>query len=157
VAAISPVATQPAAGTRNQLEEATLDNIDMTWPVEAATGLPDTWAMKNDAIIVVKPTPDQAYVVELTGTFRPNAISAANQTTYISSIYPDLLVAACMVFMAGYQRDYGAAADDPAKAVSWESQYQTLAKSALEEEQRRKGSGVGWLPFSPTEAQPART
>lgn len=158
VSAITPAGNAPAAGTRNPLEEVSLDYIDMTWPVEASTALPDSWAMLNDAAIVVKPTPDKAYVVELTGTFRPVAMSVSNQTTYIGNVYSDLLVAACMIFLAGYQRDYGAGADDPKMAVSWESQYGGLFKSALSEEQRRKGAGTGWLPFSPTpEAQPPRT
>lgn len=159
VAAISPAATQPSAGTRNQLEEASLDFIDMTWPVEAQTALPDTWAMKDAANIVVKPTPDAAYVVELTGTFRPNPISTTNPTTYISLVYPDLLVNACMSFLMGYQRDFGpqGLVAEGQGAQSWEKKYQDAKTSALEEEQRRKSSATGWSPFSPTEATPART
>ena len=34
--------------------------------------------------------------------------------------YPELLLCACMVFASGYQRDFGAQAEDPQKAVSWE-------------------------------------
>lgn len=157
VAAISPAGSAPAAGTRNQLEPVSLDYIDMTWPVEASTALPDAWAMKNDAVIVVKPTPDAAYKAELTGTFRPTPMSSGNQITYIGDVYPDLLVAACMVFLAGYQRDFGAETADPAMAVSWEAQYKIQMKSAAEEEQRRKGSGIGWSPFSETQAVPPRT
>ena len=157
VSAISPAGATPSAGTRNPLEPTSLDFIDSTWPVESSTELPDSWAMLNDAQIVVKPTPDQAYVVELTGTFRPNAMSASNAQTYISLTYPDLLVAACMVFMMGYQRDFSPAADQPQASLSWESVYQSRLRSALEEEQRRKGQGVGWAPFSPSEAAPPRT
>jgi hypothetical protein len=159
VAAITPhTAATPAQGTRNQLEAVSLDYIDSTWPVEASTALPDSWAMLNDASIVVKPTPDQAYPVELTGIFRPNPMSATNTTTYIGNTYPQLLVAACMIFLAGYQRDYGQQADDPKLAVSWQTMYQSQLKLALAEEQRRKGSSTGWSPFSETPlATPPRT
>jgi len=158
VAAITPYTATPSTGTRNQLEPVSLDYIDSTWPTESAVALPDSWAMLNDASIVVKPTPDQAYPVELTGTFRPVAMSATNQTTYIGNIYPQLLVNACMIFMAGYQRDYGQQSDDPRLATSWQSMYDSQLKLALAEEQRRKGSSTGWSPFSETPlAIPPRT
>lgn len=150
VSAITPAATQPAAGTRNPLEPVSLDYIDMTWPVEGSTALPDSWAMRDALAIVVKPTPDQAYVVELTGIFQPVAMSVSNQNTYIGNIYPDLLVAACMIFFAAYQRDFGAQTADPQLAVSWSSEYDKLFKSAYEEEQRRKSTSVGWSPFQQT-------
>lgn len=159
VAAITPAtAATPAQGTRNQLEPVSLDFIDSTWPTEALVGLPDSWAPLNDTQIVVKPTPDQAYPVEITGTFRPVPMSNSNQTTYIGNTYPQLLVAACMIFLAGYQRDYGQQSDDPKLATSWTTVYDDQLKLAMDEEQRRKGAGVGWSPFAPTpEAQPPRT
>jgi hypothetical protein len=158
VSAISPAGQIPPAGVQNPLMEVSLDYIDMTWPNESSTGLPTVFAVKNDTQIVVAPTPDAAYQAKLTGTFQPAAMSASNATTYIGDIYPDLLVAACMIFMAGYQRDYGAQSDDPKLAQSWEEQYQTLLKSAISEEQRRKGQGTGWAPFSETPlATPPRT
>lgn len=158
VSAITPFGATPSTGKQNILEPASLDYIDSTWPDATVQGVPDTWAMKTDTVIVVKPTPDQAYNAVITGTFQPVAMSAANQTSYLGNTYPDLLVAAVMVFMTGYQRDYGAQSDDPKMAVSWESQYQTLFKSALDEEERRDGAGVGWSAFPVTpEATPART
>lgn len=159
VAAITPAsAPSPSAGTRNQLEPVSLDYIDSTWPTESQTALPDSWAMFNDASIVVKPTPDQAYPIEITGTFRPNPMSSTNLTTYIGNTYPQLLVDACMVFLAGWQKDYGQQSDDPKLAMSWEQKYQQSLKMALAEEQRRKGQGTGWAPFSETPlAQPPRT
>ena len=156
VAAITPyTAASPAAGTRNQLEPVSLDYIDSTWPTESQTALPDSWAMFNDASIVVKPTPDQAYPVEITGIFRPAPISASNPSTYVSSVYPELLVAACMMFLLLWQRDL----DPNASALTkWQGDYQDLLKSALAEEQRRKSSSVGWAPFSETPlATPPRT
>jgi hypothetical protein len=158
VSAMTPVGSTTTNGKQNILEQASLDYIDSTWPDVTLQGVPDTWAMKNDAVIVVKPTPDQNYNAAITGTFRPTAMSATNETTYIGNVYPDLLIAACMIFLAGYQKNYGAQGDDPRQAMSWETQYGIQLKNALSEEQRRKGQGVGWVPFSPApEAQPPRT
>lgn len=161
VAAITPAGSAPAAGTRVQFEPVSLDYIDSTWPTESQTAAPTTdtaaWAMLDDATIVVKPTPDANYTVELTGTFRPVPMSTSNQTTYISSVYPQLLVAACMIFLAGWQRDFGQQSDNPQLAVSWKEMFATQLDLAVKEEQRRKGQGAGWTPFSETPlAQPPR-
>lgn len=158
VAAISPSGDTPAAGTRNALEPTSLDVIDMIWPQESVKSLPTYFAMKDALSIVVAPTPDANYTVELTGIFRPVPMSAINTTTYIGNVYPDLLVAACMVFLTGYQKDFGAQSDDPKMAMSWEALYQDRKKSAYEEEQRRKGASVGWSPFQQAPlAQPQRS
>lgn len=160
VAQITPSGSSPSAGTRNQLEVSTLDFIDYVWPTESTKGLGEYWAMRDAATIVVAPTPDQNYVAELTGIFRPTPMSASNTNTYIGDVYPDLLVNACMSFLSGYQRDFGAqgSVDDDSLATSWEKKYQDSKNSALAEEQRRKGSSVGWSPFSATPlATPPRT
>lgn len=160
VSQITPAGSQPAAGTRNTLEPAALDFIDYVWPTESVQGPGEYWAMLDAENIVVAPTPDQDYVAELTGIFRPAPMSPGNPNTYIGNVYPDLLVNACMSFMAGYQRDYGAqgSVDDESLATSWEKKYQESKTSALAEEQRRKGSSVGWSPFSATPlATPPRT
>lgn len=160
VAAITPAsATTPALGKRIQLEEASLDFIDSTWPTESETDVPDSWAMFNEASIVVKPTPAQSYLVELTGTFRPNPISVSNPTTYVSITYPNLLLNGCMAFLLGWQRDFGAqgAIANGAAATTWEGKYQDSLRLARGEEAIRQGAGIGWAPFAPTIAAPART
>lgn len=150
VSAITPVGAVPPAGTQRILEPVSLDFIDTNWPTESNTDIPVYWAMKDAKTITVAPTPNAAYQVRLTGIFRPTSMSQSNQTTYIGDIYPDLLIAACMVFLSGYQRDFGQQSDDPKLAMSWEALYSSRFKSAYEEEQRRKGSSVGWSPFQGT-------
>lgn len=59
----------------------------------------------------------------------------------------DLFVAAAMVFMSGYQKNFGAQADDPKMAMSWETQYQALLRGAMDEEARKKGEGAGYNPL----------
>jgi len=166
VALIGPAGTQPAAGTRYTYDLTSLDWIDTTWPNEATTVSPTDaeyigryCAMRDNAVLVVAPTPDAAYVVEVTGLYAPTPLSDTNPTTYLLSTYPELMQAACMVWLTGWlQRNYGAQSDDPRQAVSHETQYSSLRDSALAQEQRMRGQGTGWSANLPTPmAQPART
>ena len=62
----------------------------------------------------------------------------AGNTTQLTNFFPDLFIAASMIFASGYQRDFGSQSDNPQQAQSWESQYQTLIKSASTEEARKR-------------------
>jgi hypothetical protein len=150
--------TIPSLGTRLVFDATSLDAIDTIWPQESVTMDPSLatylgryWALLDDHTLVFAPTVPAIYTAIITGTFEITPISATNPTTYLSTIYPDLLIAACMVFLTGaLTRNYGAQGDDPKQAVSWENQYQLLVKGAVLEEQRRRMQGVGW-----TQAMPA--
>lgn len=150
LALITPVGTPPQSGRRWQYHKTSIDFIDMVWPQENVTMAPSSaplgelwWAPLDHQTIIIAPTPDQAYIAEITGIFRPTPLSANNPATYLSLFYPDLFLTACMIAVAGFQRDYGGQSDDPKLALSWEQQYQALKASALEEEHRRRGTGVG--------------
>jgi hypothetical protein len=86
------------------------------------------------------PTPDKAYYAELFGDIRPEPLSPENPETYLTVFYPELFLCACMVFGSGYQRDFGAQSDDPARAVSWEGQYNYLRQSIAGEVLRMRGT-----------------
>ena len=104
------------------------------------------------------PTPDRAYVAEIFGGVEPQILSNTNPETFLSVYYPELLIACCMVYITGYQRDYGAASDDPQRAVSWESQYRTLRDSIAQEAGRLRGEGPGFTALPPSgAAQQARS
>lgn len=149
---ISPAGTtNPALGTRVQYTESSLDWVDYVWPGEALTMSPVSaewigryWAMRDDHVMVISPTPDSpgaaVYTAEITGLFQPTPISAGNPTTYLSTNYPDILEVAILIFLSGaLQRNFGAQADDAPAAMSWEKQYQTLIVGAKNEEMRRRG------------------
>lgn len=151
VSAITPAGVAPDQGSRQTLEPVSIDFIDYTWPTAAgtaATGIPEYFAMLTPTTMVVAPTPADIYTVEITGIFRPATLSSVNASNYLSETYPDLLLAAVMVFMTAYQRQWGSGADDPAMGVTWEAHYQTLKMSTAEEEQRRKHQSTGWSPYS---------
>jgi hypothetical protein len=57
---------------------------------------------------------------------------------------------ASMIFVSGYQRNFGRQSDDPAMSQSYESQYQALLRGATVEEYRKKFAASGWTSISPS-------
>ena len=99
--------------------------------------------------ILIGPYPDQSYGLTVTGTqLLPSLYAYASLDgtgqTYISSNYPDLLVQASMVYVTEYQRNFGPASNDPQMGMTYEMQYQTLLKGALENENRKKFRDAAW-------------
>lgn len=123
----------------------------------ANRGLPQYWVPFDDYTFLVGPYPDDSYTVELIGTYRPESLSATNTETFISKNLPDIMIMASMVYISGYQRNFGRANDDPQMAITYESQYQALLKGAAVEEARKKFEAAGWSSQSPsTFATPTR-
>jgi len=148
---ITPATTVvPNTGTRNTLVPATKEFIDNVYPNFDSAGLPYYFAMFDQSTILVGPWPIATYTVEVVGTYRPDSLSAANPTTFLSLYLPDLLIMASMIYISGYQRNFGRANDDPQMAVSYESQYKTLMQGAMIEEARKKFTSSGWTSMSPT-------
>ena len=148
---ITPAGTSnPDLGTRNPLLPTTKEFLDAVYGSSSTTGLPQYWVPFDDYTFLVGPYPDAGYTVELVGTYRPASLSASNLTTFISLNLPDLMIMASMVYISAYQRNFGRANDDPQMAVTYESQYQTLLKSAATEEARKKFEASGWSSQSPS-------
>lgn len=140
---------------RQVLQPVALAYLNYVWGGATNTGLPQYFAMVTQDNIVVGPWPDQNYVVEVFGTYQPAPMTSTNPTTLLTIYVPDLLVAAGMIFISGYMKDFGSQTDNPQQAQSWESQYQNLFKSAMMLELRKKFAGPGWtslssLPITPT-------
>ena len=142
---ITPVGTSnPDLGTRNPCLPTTREFLDYAYPSGNPAGVPSYFAPLNQNTTLFGQWPDQNYSLELIGTVRPASLSAANTTTFISQFLPDLLLAASMVYLSGYQRNFGRASDDPAMAVSWEGYYQTCKAAAMTEENQKKFQVGGW-------------
>ena len=148
--------TNPEAGTRNPLVIASKEFLDWTYGSSTGSQLPTYFAMLTDTMILFGPWPDQNYSVELIGTTRPAGLSETNTTTWVSTYLPDLLLAASMIFMSGFMKNFGAQSDDPKMAISWESQYTTLRDSANVEDLRRKFQSQGWTSELPSPLTPPR-
>ena len=109
--------------------------------------------------IIVGPWPYQSYQVVLTGTARmptlyqfANATYAATGTTFISTWLPDMLIMASMIYISAFQRDFSSAGNDPQMPIHYEAQYQTLLKSAMGEEYRKKFEADAWSSYSTSPA-----
>jgi hypothetical protein len=150
--AVSPVATSADNGTRLPLTPTSPEYIDTVWGNAATVGIPSVFAMIDNANIIVGPSPSASFGAEVVGTIRPTPLSVSNVTTFLTTNLPELFMAASMVFASGYMRNFGAQSDDPAKAVSWETQYQALFQSAKTEQIRSKFAALGWTSYSTGQA-----
>lgn len=151
--------TNPDVGSRVPLLATTKEFLDQVYGsgLTANRGVPKYFAPFDDYTFLLGPYPDQAYTVELVGTYRPDSLSATNKTTFISLYLPDVFIMASMIYVSAYQRNFGKMADDPQMAVSYESQYQALKASAMTEENRKKFEAAAWSSQSPsTTASPTR-
>lgn len=143
----SSIATSSQGATRNKLAPAALNWLNYLYPSEKSStyssgvSIPSLFAIKDDKTIIVGASPDAPYHVETIGTIRPVQLSASNSSTFLTQIYPDLFLAATMVFTCGYIRDKGMAnpqAGDISAGQYWESEYQKLFRSAVAEDVRVK-------------------
>ena len=86
-----------------------------------ATGVPKYYSLWDEEKIVVAPTPDATYEIQLNYILKDPGLSATNTTTYLSLNFPDGLLYACLAeaygFLKGpvdmlqlYDKKYGEAA-----------------------------------------------
>ena len=167
---LTPVGvTNPDAGVRNALLPTTKEFLDAVYSNYADTGLPKYFCPFDDYTFLVGPYPDSSYTVEIVGTYRPQSLgpgsadstfltnyqnytgaaypnfASTTTTTFISLYLPELLIMASMVYIAAYQRNFSSAmGNDPQMPINYETQYQALLKSALEEENRKKFEAAAW-------------
>jgi hypothetical protein len=144
---ITPAGATVNNGTRNLVISVSKEVIDFAWPSEAAgspTTVPSKFAVMTDQTVIFGPPPGSSFAVEVVGTIRPAPLSATNTTTFLSQFLPDLFIAASMIFVSGWQKNFGQQADDPRQAISWEDQYSKLFASANVEEMRKKFAGASW-------------
>lgn len=154
----TPAGATSSYSTRVPLIPTSLALIDAVYPNAASSccGLPVYFYRVSQQQLILGPAPDQPYRTEITYTYRPSALSATNPVTWLSRNLPEMMIAAGMVFAAGYMRDFGSQADDPKMAQSWEAQYNTLLKAASPETARMNFASEGWTsePVSPTATPP---
>lgn len=161
---ITPAGSLPDANgsTRNPLLPVSLSWLQAIWKgssgVTGATGLPAQIAPLTDVTFQLGPVPDAAYYLEWIGPTRPTAFSAVNPSTFITANMPEVFLAASMVFLSGWMKNFGAQGDNPQQAQSWENQYQALKVGPQIVEARRKWEGQGWSSQPPAQvAKPDRS
>lgn len=146
---LTPAGSTTDNGTRVPLQGTSRNVLDMLWPGVATTGQPEYYAMTDQWTVTFGPCPDGAYLLETIGTQRPAPLSPDNTTTFLTTYLPDLFVAASMVFLSMYQRNFDATGNAPGMGGNWEQQYQKLFASANVEEMRKKLNSNGWASYNP--------
>lgn len=155
-------AVNPDLATRVPLLPTTKEFLDAVYGASASVGAPKYFCPFGDGVgtytFLVGPYSDATYTLEIVGTYRPASLSASNTTTYISLYLPDLMIMATMIYIAAYQRNFSSAmGNDPQMPITYETQYQALLKSAMEEEARKKQEAAAWSSQEPsTFATPTR-
>lgn len=154
---ITPSGAVGSNGVRNPLLPVAKEYIDAVYPSLTGAAVPQCFAMLNQTSFIIGPWSDNTYTIEIVGTIRPDSLSATNTTTFISTYLPDMMLMGAMVYISGYQRNFGKMSDDPQMAVSYEAQYQALKGGAYVEEARKKFQASGWTSMSPpVAASPSR-
>jgi hypothetical protein len=74
------------------------------WADSSATGVPKYYAVWDQNTFYIAPTPDDNYVVELGYIYRPDQLSSANPTTWISINAPEALLYACLIQAYSYTK-----------------------------------------------------
>lgn len=151
---ITPANTFNAdSGTRNTTLPVTKEFVTTVYPANNNAGVPTYFAMLDQSTMLFGPWSDNTYLVEIVGTVRPQSLgdgtNNTTNTTFISLYLPDLMIMATMIYISGYQRNFGRQSDDPQMAQSYESQYQALLKGAMVEEARKKFQAGGWTSMTP--------
>lgn len=108
------------------------------YSADGVAGVPRYWGTIDGLSVDLAPGWAAGGQAEIDYTRRLNGMSAAVPETWLGTWVPDLLFAAAMVFVAGFQKDFGAQAADGA---SWEAAYQAALMGAVVEERRRKSDG----------------
>jgi len=68
----------------------------------AVTGVPKYYSWWDETRIIVAPTPDQTYTIQLNYILKDPGLSSTNTTTYLSLNFPNGLLYACLVEAYGF-------------------------------------------------------
>ena len=85
-------------------------------------GLPKYYSYWDENTIILAPTPDQNYNMQINYILKPEGLSGSNTTTYLSTEFPNGLLYACLVEAYGFLKG-------PADMIQY---YEGKYKQALE-------------------------
>lgn len=100
------IGTGSGGNKKKTLFDRTYEFISDEYPDSTETGEPKYYNdRKNWDILILAPTPDSAYPVELNYYGRPDPLSPENQVNYYTEWVPELLFYASLLESAPYLRD----------------------------------------------------
>ena len=96
-------------------------------------GLPKYYSYWDESTIVLAPTPDQNYNMQINYILKPVGLSSSNTTTYLSTEFPNGLLYACLIEAYGFLKG-------PADMIQlYEKKYADAAKGfSIEQMGRRR-------------------
>ena len=74
------------------------------WPDSTVTGAPKYYSVWNQNTFYIAPTPDASYEVQLGYIYKPQQLSSANPTTWVSTDAPEALLYACLIQAYSYTK-----------------------------------------------------
>jgi hypothetical protein len=92
------------AGEQRFLDFRDTSFIKEYWPDGTETGVPKYYAVWDHNTLILAPTPDDAYTVEIGYIYRPAQLSSSNTTTWISTNAPEALLYACLIQAYSYTK-----------------------------------------------------
>lgn len=135
-------------GNRTPIDPVSQSVVDTLWGASSSNGntaqRPTMFAVTTDSLVTVGPVSGAPVTLEILGRVKPEPLSASNTETYLTQMFPDLFLIASMIQVAGWQKNFGAGADDQAAGGSWESQYQKLLVAADQTSARENFAGASW-------------
>ena len=123
----------PASGTptRTMLEQRDVSFITEYAPDRTATGTPVYWSWWDHNSLIVAPTPDSAYNVELGITRLPTRLSSTNTETWLSTNAQSAMLYGCLAEAFKYLKG-------PAEMLQiYEQSYQRAVQELAMEQQGR--------------------
>lgn len=84
-------------GERRYLEKKDTSFISEYSPSRTSTGIPKYYANWDNDTIILAPTPNAAYTIELAYNAQETGLSSSNTTTWVSTNAPQLLLYACLI------------------------------------------------------------
>ena len=79
------------------LQKKDMSFLSEYWPNRATTGVPKYYANYDEDSIMIAPTPNAAYTIDLEYSALPTGLSSSNTTTWISNNAPTALLYACLL------------------------------------------------------------
>ena len=129
--------TSSMSGQRLTLQQKDVSFIDEYTMNRTATGTPKYYGYWNETKLLLGPTPNAAFTVEVAYVKRPNTsdgtkLTSTNTTTYLSLNAPNTLLYACLVEAYSFLKDQQ-------MLQTFEGRYQqSLTGLAIEQQGRRR-------------------
>lgn len=119
------------SGRTTPLELRTDEFINDYWPSRTSTGIPKYYANWGPNKFLVAPAPASTFSAEMAFTYKPAALSAANQSSYLTSVMSDVLLYRTMMEVALFLKN-------PTMKADWQAAYENAAGTMLNQARRER-------------------